>query len=68
MNENEIAAIEQLCRLVDGLPLGIELMAAQAARIPVTTVLEQLRSGQQEVLAVHRADARDSDPSLEMVL
>ncbi len=43
-------------------------MAAQAEQIPVTTVLDQLRSGQQDVLAVQRADARDSDPSLELVL
>jgi predicted ATPase/DNA-binding SARP family transcriptional activator len=68
LGTDEFAAIEQLCRLVDGLPLGIELMAAQAAHVPVTTVLDQLRSGRQDVLAVHRADARDSDPSLERVL
>jgi tetratricopeptide (TPR) repeat protein len=54
--------------MVDGIPLGIELMAAQAAQIPVTTVLEQLQSGRQEVLAVQRSDARDSDPSLALVL
>ena len=64
----EVSAIEELCRLVDGLPLGIELVAAQAARIPITAVLAQLRSDQQAVLAMHRADARDSDPSLELVL
>ena len=68
LTANEIAAIEELCRLVDGLPLGIELVAAQAARIPVTATLAQLRSDQQAVLAMHRSDARDSDPSLELVL
>ena len=68
LTESEIAAVESLCGLVDGLPLGIELMAAQADGIPVTTLLEQLLSGQQDVLAVHRADARNSDPSLALVL
>ncbi len=68
LTETEIAAVEQLCQLVDGLPLGIELMAAQAARVPVTSVLDHLQSGQQEVLAVRRSDARSSDPSLELVL
>ncbi len=68
LHADEMAAVEQLCRLVDGLPLGIELMAAQAAHVPVTSVLDQLRSGQQDVLAVQRSDARDSDPSLELVL
>ncbi len=68
LHADEMAAVEQLCRLVDGLPLGIELMAAQAAHVPVATVLDQLRSGQQDVLAVQRSEARDSDPSLELVL
>ena len=68
LTESDISAVEQLCRLVDGLPLGIELMAAQAARIPVTAVLDQLSGGFEEVLALHRSEARNSDPSLERVL
>ncbi len=63
--ETQIAAVEQLCRLVDGLPLGIELMAAQAARVPVASVLDHLQSGQQEVLQrcvvrMHEAATRAS--------
>jgi predicted ATPase len=68
LSPDETEAIEELCHLVDGLPLGIELAAAQATRIPVTAILAQLESNQQAVLAMHRSDARSSDPSLGLVL
>jgi predicted ATPase len=35
-------AIAQLCRRLDGLPLGIELAAARVATLPVTTLAERL--------------------------
>ena len=43
VGEADGKAIESICRLVDGLPLAIELCAARAAVLPVERIEERLR-------------------------
>ena len=43
VGEADDRAIEAICRLVDGLPLAIELCAARAAVLPVERIEERLR-------------------------
>ena len=43
VGEADGRAIESICRLVDGLPLAIELCAARAAVLPVERIEERLR-------------------------
>lgn len=50
------AALSDLCRALDGLPLAIELAAVQLAHLSAGEVLEQVRSGG----ARHLVDARGS--------
>lgn len=44
-------AVVAVCRLLDGLPLGLELAAGRAAALGVSTVLEQLRREADEAFA-----------------
>lgn len=39
---DDAAVVEEICRLVDGLPLGIELAAARVALLPPTTIRDRL--------------------------
>lgn len=50
--------IAQICVLLDGLPLAIEMAAAQVRRIPPVQILQQL----QERLLALRMPTRDSHP------
>ena len=36
--------VQEICRLLDGLPLGIELAAARVSLLPVTAILDRLRA------------------------
>lgn len=38
----ELSAVEDVCRLVDSLPLGIELAASRVALLPVATIRDRL--------------------------
>ena len=38
----DVAAVADICRRLDGLPLGIELAAARAALLPPSTIAERL--------------------------
>jgi trehalose/maltose transport system substrate-binding protein len=40
--EAEVQAAARICRLVGGMPLGIELAAAQASRLPCTAIAQAL--------------------------
>jgi predicted ATPase/class 3 adenylate cyclase len=42
LGEDDQAAVEGICRLVDGLPLAIELCAARVAALPLTTLRDRL--------------------------
>ena len=42
LSEAEVQATAQICRLVGGIPLGIELAAAQASRLTCATVAEAM--------------------------
>jgi predicted ATPase/class 3 adenylate cyclase len=39
---NDTAVISEVCALVDGLPLGVELAAARVAHLPITAVRDRL--------------------------
>lgn len=42
---NDLMVVRQICRLVEGLPLAIELAAAHAHRTPLPTIADELRTG-----------------------
>lgn len=50
----ELRDITAICRLVDGLPLAIELVAAQTRVLPVRTIRARLRSGLDTVTSDRR--------------
>lgn len=39
---DNVETVETLCRLVDGLPLGIEIVASQMAGVPLERIVEEL--------------------------
>ena len=41
-SESEVEVVDQICALVDGLPLGIELAAARVALLPVGVIRDRL--------------------------
>lgn len=51
---DELRDITAICRLVDGLPLAIELVAAQTRVLPVRTIRARLRSGLDAVTSERR--------------
>ena len=63
-----LSAVAELCGFVDGLPLGIELLASRAGTVPVVALVEQIRRDQDAVLSVHRPGATGPHSSLEAVL
>lgn len=42
---NDLMVVRQICRLVEGLPLAIELAAALTHRTPLPTIVNELRDG-----------------------
>ncbi|GAC1650071.1 MAG: hypothetical protein NVS9B15_09490 [Acidobacteriaceae bacterium] len=42
VDERELAVVAEICRRVDGLPLAIELAAAQVAYLPLTVLRDRL--------------------------
>lgn len=43
--DDSIAIVAEICRLLDGMPLAIELAAARCRLLPLPEMLERLRSG-----------------------
>ena len=43
--DESAATIGEICRMLDGIPLAIELAAARCRLLPLTEILERLRSG-----------------------
>jgi DNA-binding SARP family transcriptional activator len=59
----EAADITHACRLLDGMPLGIELAAARARMLPVSEIVAQLAHGL-DVLATTTRDIPDRHRSM----
>jgi predicted ATPase/DNA-binding CsgD family transcriptional regulator len=63
-----VDAVAELCRLVEGLPLGIELAAARVRTLPPAEAVRRLRDGQLDVLRDHRSDDADRHGSLRSAI
>lgn len=68
VRDDELPAVAALCRQVDGLPLGIELTAAQLDTLPADELLAHLERRPEDVLAFARPDVDDTHTSLRNVL
>jgi predicted ATPase len=58
LDERNAAAVADICRRLDGLPLAIELAAARSDVLPPNALLERLQGH----LALLRTDRRDDQP------
>ncbi|GAB4519537.1 MAG: BTAD domain-containing putative transcriptional regulator [Anaerolineae bacterium] len=45
LDPNNRADIEEICRLVQGMPLGIELAAGWLDTLPIPTIIQEIRQG-----------------------
>ena len=68
LTSGERDAVVELCRMVDGLPLGIELLAARVGALSASELLSELRADERAVLSLARPDGPDERASLEAVL
>ncbi len=66
LNEANLPVVAQICRLVDGLPLGIELAASWVNVISCTQILEELRKSP-ELAQSRRQDVTERHRSLRHV-
>jgi predicted ATPase/DNA-binding CsgD family transcriptional regulator len=57
LDANNAGAVAALCRLLEGLPLAIELAAARAATVPAAEVLTRLPGARLDLLHSARLDA-----------
>ena len=64
----ELAAVAELCRSVDGLPLAIELLAARVGALSASALVAELRNDPRLALGSTRGDSVDTHASLEAVL
>lgn len=61
-------AVVELCRMVDGLPLGIELLAARVGALSASELLSELHADERAVLSLERPGGPGERASLEGVL
>ena len=59
LNTADLDIVAQICQLLDGLPLAIELAVARTVMFPLGTLLEQLQSKQVGSLSLLRSRRRD---------
>jgi predicted ATPase/class 3 adenylate cyclase len=65
LDHDDLEAVKQICRLVDGLPLGIELAAARIRLFPPQDLAERLSAGTSSSLLGGAADLPGRHRSLE---
>ncbi|MGV9710057.1 BTAD domain-containing putative transcriptional regulator [Gordonia sp. NPDC003424] len=58
LNDEDVVAVAEICRRLDGLPLAIELAAATAAAIPPTVLVDRLQWRFRVLRGAHGADPR----------
>jgi predicted ATPase len=63
MDDENAAAVAEICRRLDGLPLAIELAAARVKLLPPTLLLERLGAGL-EIVSGARRDAPERHQAL----
>lgn len=61
-------AVAEVCRMLDGLPLAIELAAARSGVLPPSALVEQLRQHPRVVLATASRRAPDRHRTLEVAI
>ncbi len=66
MSADDLVVVRQICRLVEGLPLAIELAAALAHCTPLRTIADELRAGF-DALATSLRDVPHRHRSLQIV-
>lgn len=67
-DDRELAAVVELCRSVDGLPLAIELLAPHVGALSASSLLAEFRTDARTALGSVRHDSGDPHASLEAVL
>jgi predicted ATPase/DNA-binding CsgD family transcriptional regulator len=68
LSRSNAAAVAELCRQLEGLPLAIELVAARAATLPAAEVLRHLDDARLEVVRRPRVDTPDRHDDLRAAI
>lgn len=66
LTPHDFVAVRQICRLVEGLPLALELAAALAHHTPLSLIVEELNDGF-DTLTTALRDVPDRHRSLQIV-
>ncbi|MEM7538303.1 MAG: BTAD domain-containing putative transcriptional regulator [Chloroflexota bacterium] len=67
LNQNDLSAVQQICCLVGGLPLAIELAAAWVRLLSPSEILQEIVHDL-EMLQTHMSDVPDRQRSLQTIL
>jgi predicted ATPase/class 3 adenylate cyclase len=65
IGDGELGAVTDVCRLLDGLPLGLELAAARLSSVPLPDLVEALHGGEIEL---HRRGGDRRQRSLDALV
>jgi predicted ATPase/DNA-binding winged helix-turn-helix (wHTH) protein len=68
ITERNATAVAELCRLLDGVPLAIELVAARAGTLTVEQMLARLKEREDDFAAAPRLGKEDRHRSLNAVI